>query len=137
MGIQHLEFRKHRTVVVAPFVADADPRITPPADSALFELNDQASTQGQPDQRVQGHAITLVFKDAAGAEVVGPTGDFTTWVKDEGAGRFRSLDPVMGAESSQMFRTRAAGRIFVQLTAVAAVGAATTVEVRIAERSNT
>ncbi len=137
MGKQFLEFRKHRTVVVAPFVADADPRITPPADAVLFELNEQASTQGQPDQRVQGHAISVVFKDAASAEVVGPNLNFTTWVRDEGDGRFRSLDPVLAAESSQMFRTRAAGRLFVQVTAVASVGLATTVEIRIAERANT
>lgn len=136
MGVQKVAYRIHRDVAVGD-IPDPDPRVTPPADSVLFEVQQKVSEQGNSNKDVDGHALYVRCLEADGTtEVVGATVDFTTFVKDEASGKFVSMVPVTGAVSSRNFTIHANGRLFVQLNAIAAAGATATVQIRITERAS-
>lgn len=134
MAEQKVTYRLHRTVAVGD-IPDDDPRVTPPTEP-LFKMEQVVNAQGNSNKDVDGHALFIRCLDAGGAEVVAATIDFTTWIKDEGSGKFFSLRPVLAAESSRNFSVHANGPIFVALDAINAAGATATVEIRIVERAS-
>jgi hypothetical protein len=73
-----------RTVTISGFAGDANPNVTPPAAGTTFKMQNVPGDQ-MKDERVEGHRLAIRFVDNANAEVVGPTVDFRTWVKDEDA----------------------------------------------------
>jgi hypothetical protein len=133
MSIQ-TAFRLHREKVI-PLVADPDPRVTPPTDAELFVMNNQLSGSGNSNKDVAGHQLCVRFLDAGNVDVVGPTADFTVWVRDEGTGLFVSTVGVAASPSARRVVSDLVGRLWVQVTAVGAVGASTKLRIMIAEKA--
>jgi hypothetical protein len=120
-----LEFR-HSRVKALPLVADADPNVTPPAAADIFVLNAEAT----PNLDTLGHLVTPEFNAEEAA-----TASFTTWVRNAGTGKWHKLSSEVAAPHRAVFRAvgTMSGDIFVQVTAVAGVVAATALTIRAAE----
>lgn len=108
-----LFFRKHRTLVVSPFVADADPNVTPPAAADIFETGDKNST----GDYTQGHVLYCAGT-AAGVDVPEVKVDFITWIQNENDGTWASITPEVGAVNRRLYGVDLYGDTFVQVTAV-------------------
>src|SRR5262245_22293950 len=136
-----LAFTLARTVSVSPFVADAAPNVAPPDPQQVFNLPPRIPGAAG-DKDVRGHSLYIRVSDDADAEVPSATVDFTTWVRDVGdtpgppssVQRWVSIQPEAGAPSGAQFSGLFVGDLFVQITAVANVGAGTKAEVWIAPR---
>lgn len=135
-----IQFKMARRVALAS-LPDADPRTTAP-DPAGAQVDQSLSGEmapqldyGSPGEEARGHSMYLRFTNGAGgAEVVGPTVDFQTWAYDPGSTKWVSLVKQLAAVSSQIYDSHLVGTLFVQLSNPATVGAATYVEVWIADR---
>lgn len=123
-------YRLHRTITVSGFVADADPRVTPPADSLLFEV--QREHEGQ---LTKGHAMFFRVLTVGGADVADGSVTFTPWMKDDGSGAFVQLDDAQTLAANRNVTSDDVGKLWPQVTAVSGTSAAT-VECWIAERAN-
>lgn len=136
MADQKVTYRKHRDLAVGD-IPDADPRVTAPADRDLFQVQEVIAGQGNSNRDVAGHALVVRCLEAdLVTEVVGATVDFTTWIKDEGSGKFVGMVPVLAAVSSRNFTIHANGPLFVQINAIAAPGLTAFVQVWLTERAS-
>lgn len=128
-----IEFTLVRTITVAGFAAEGDPNVTAPTGKT-FAVDDRRTGQGG-DGLVRGHTVKFVFTDNAGAYVAGGTVDFTTWFKDSNAkGWWTALASQAGAAGSLAFTAPVVGEIFQRVTAIAAPGGGTKVQVWAASR---
>lgn len=130
-----------RTITVSGFSADANPNVTAPADSKVFTVDALAPGDQLIDEDIEGFRMCLRFIDDAtvpgtNAEVPTATADFRLWEKDEaasgsvasgGLGRdaYIGLAAEAAAPSSGSYTCTMKGKIFIQVTALNSVGAAT------------
>lgn len=125
---------KIREVAVSGFSADPNPNVTPPTAGTTYVMANSLGDQLGVEQ-VEGHRMCIRFVDDSNAEVVGPTADFRTWIKDDGAtaalGRpaFVGLAEELAAPSSQSYAAAVKGEIFVQVLGIASPGSATKCQV--------
>lgn len=125
-------YRLNRTITVSGFVAEADPRVTPPADSLLFEV--QRDFEGG---RTAGHSLFFRALTSGGADVTsGVTVTFIPWIKDEDSGAFVKLSASRTVEVSRAIQSDDVGLIYVQVTAINSPGTAATLQIRAADRQN-
>jgi hypothetical protein len=96
-----------------PFVADADPNVTPPASARLYEIPDRTE-HGRISRGVKLYAE---YDTPSGA---GQTLDGTVWVKDEAQDNFvKAIDfTALGEFEGIQVDNVAPGVIFVQFTAI-------------------
>jgi hypothetical protein len=131
-----MRMSKIREVAVSGFSPDPNPNVTSPVSGTMKMVG----ASGDSGSQVEGHRICIRFVDNSNLEVVGPTADFRTWIRDEGAsdtvpngglGRpaWLALKAEAAAPSSQSYAGAIKGEIFVQLTALGTVGSATKVQV--------
>lgn len=134
-----MRMTKVREVLVAGFVADPNPNITPPGAGQTYKMN---STVGDAGASTEGHRLCVRFIDNANVEIPTASADFQVWEKDdaqtEALGRpaWISMKAEAAAPSSQSYAGTFKGELFVQLTALNTAGAATKVQVCIAEQSS-
>jgi hypothetical protein len=128
--------------IALPLVADADPNVTAPASTDIFEMTGQLGDQLGIERGVEGHRMCLRFLTAANVAVPGATADFRCWALDDGAtaalGRqaWLGLTAEAAAPHAQAFEAPLKGKLFFQVTATAAVGAATKLQIWTEEASS-
>jgi hypothetical protein len=130
---------KVREVAVSGFSADPNPNVTAPAAANLFSV-DNAPTDQEMDERVEGVRWCIRFVDNSNVEVPTASADFQLWEKDDGAsdtvgngglGRdaYISLAKETAAPSSQSYACTWKGKLFVQLIQLNTTGSATKAQV--------
>ncbi len=141
-----MKMKKIRELAISAgaIVADADPNLTAPPDAAVYHMMGEVGDRLGGETNIEGHRLCLRFVTSASPPVAipGATADFQTWVLDQGAtaayGRqaWCSLTAEAAAKHAQLYAAPLKGDLFVQLTAVANVGAATKVQVWLEESSS-
>lgn len=125
-----------REITISGFSADPEPNVTPPADSAVYDVPGKVGDQAQSGQ-VAGVALKGVYVDNAGAFKTGGTFDFTLWYKDEGPGGFwTKRAPAAGAAANLEQGYGIVGKVFVQVTALSAASGGTKLRLYAAARTS-
>lgn len=141
-----------RDIAVSGFTADANPNLTAPAAGSTYVMAGLSPGDQLQREDTEGHRICIRFIDdslSTAVEIPGATADFRTWIKDDGASAARNaVPPGLGraafiglkaeasAPSSQSYAATTKGEIFVQITAIGSVGAATRIHVMIEESTS-
>lgn len=127
-----IEFRYSRTLELAGFSADASPNSSAPPDDRIFRLEKRPPSG---DLLTTGNNVFFVFLDALGAPELGPTVDWQMWFRDARSQFWASAAAVDGSACFDGYVTSdfKNADVFVQITAVHAVGSATRLVVRMTE----
>jgi hypothetical protein len=123
---------------------DADPNLTAPPAADCYAMTGEVGDRLGGETQIEGHRVCLRFVTSATppVQVPGATGNFQTWVKDDGASAayladaWCSLAAETVAKHGQLYAAPLKGKLFTQLTAVANTGAATKVQVWLEESSS-
>lgn len=111
-------------------VADANPNVSVPATVDIVEYD-----TFRPDANIpaKGWTYYLIFRDAAGAEVLSGTATVNLWVYDELDGSWASVQVSSSNENRALYQCAhffGACKLFFQLTDIAGAGVAS-VEARL------
>lgn len=124
-------------ITIAGFVADANPNVTAPTDDKVYSLADRGQ---QGNEYSVGIGLTATFvktsppgtfeDDVATASIV-----FVLWIFDSNSGGWIRLtsDTAIHRLYKVSADVRGASKLFVQVTAINNVAAATSVNVRLRE----
>jgi hypothetical protein len=125
------KFTKVREIAVSGFAADDSPNDTAPDAADVFDADAEARAFSA---EAVGHWMFIRFVEDDDSEEAAATASFTTWRAD-GNGKFAALESEADAPSSGLYRSKSAGQLFVQVTAIDNVGAATKLQVWMAEQA--
>ncbi len=133
-----------RKITVSGFVADADPNATAPLAAKVYTMSGAAGDQLGAERGIEGHRVAFRFVNtgSANAEVTTASCDFRMWAKDDGASAdlareaWCSLRAEAAAGNGQLYAAPLKGKLFPQVTALNAIGAATEVWVYIEESTS-
>lgn len=122
-----------RTVTVAGFSADPDPRTTAPTGAVIASLRDVVG--GQTSIPARGHSGYIRALNSSGVEVLTTSLTFTTWLRDAATGLWVLLYTKTALVDGNEFKDSAVGDLFFQVTAIPTPATAATIQIWVAERA--